>query len=511
MRGTILSARDLSKSFGSTRALDGVSLDIGRREIHALLGQNGSGKSTLIKILAGYHFPDGGEVAIREEPVALPLAAGELRRRGLAFVHQDLGLVDTLSVVENLRVGRFETGAGWRIRWRSERARARALLRRFGLDVDPAAAVARLTQTERAIVAIIRALEEMRSQGLEGSLGETEDAGLLVLDEPTASLPEDEVRLLFDAIRRVKAAGSSVLYVTHRLEEVLTVCDVVTVLRDGRRVATEPIERLDEHALIGLILGRELEALYPDADHHPAEPLLQVAGLTGTSVRDVSFVLRRREVLGLTGLVGAGYDEVPYLVYGASPPASGESALDGRPLGHVSPARAHGLGLALLPADRLRQGGIGRATVKENVTLPVLRRYRRHGRLDHRRERRDVRGLLERFRVRPPEPERPLAALSGGNQQKALLARWIGTRPRILLLHEPTQGVDVGSRHEIFELLQEAVASGTAVIYASAEYEDLAHLCDRVLVFRRGRIARELTGRALSEDSIAAACYAEAG
>jgi ribose transport system ATP-binding protein len=510
VRGAILSARDLSKSFGSTRALDGVSLDIGRGEIHALLGQNGSGKSTLIKILAGYHSPDAGAVAIREEPVTLPLAAGELRRRGLAFVHQDLGLVDTLSVVENLRVGRFETGAGWRIRWRSERARARTLLRRFGLDVDPAAAVARLTRTERAILAIIRALDELRGHGPDGRLGETEDTGLLVLDEPTASLPEDEVRLLFDAMRRVKEAGSSVLYVTHRLEEVLAVCDVVTVLRDGRRVATEQVERLDEQRLIGLILGRDLEALYPDADHHPDEPLLEVTGLTGAFVRDVSFALRRREVLGLTGLVGAGYDEVPYLVYGASPPAAGETALEGRPLGPVNPAQAHRLGLALLPADRHRQAGIGRATVKENVTLPILRRYRRHGRLDHRRERRDVRGLLERFRVRPAEPEQRLAALSGGNQQKALLARWIGTGPGVLLLHEPTQGVDVGSRHEIFELLQEAVASGTAVIYASDQHEELANLCDRVLVFRRGRIARELIGRAVTKNSIAAACYAEA-
>jgi ribose transport system ATP-binding protein len=511
VRGTILSVRDLSKSFGSTRALEGVSLDVGPGEVHALLGQNGSGKSTLIKILAGYHSPDRGTVAIRGEPVGLPLPPVELRRRGLAFVHQDLGLVDTLSVVENLRVGRFETGAGWRIRWRSERARARALLRRFDLDVDPRTPVGRLSRTERAIVAIIRALDEMRSLALESRLRGSEDAGLLVLDEPTASLPEDEVRLLFDAMRRVRETGSSVLYVTHRLEEVFEVCDMVTVLRDGRRVATEPVAGLDEQALISLILGRDLEALYPEADRRAAEPVLEVAGLTGATCRDVSFALRRSEVLGLTGLVGAGYDEVPYLVYGAFPAAAGEVALEGRPLGSVDPSRAHGLGLALLPADRQRQAGIPRATVKENVTLPVLRRYRRLGRLEHRRERRDVRELLARFRVRPPDPDRPLAALSGGNQQKALLARWIGTRPRILLLHEPTQGVDVGSRREIFELLQEAVDAGTAVLYASAEHEELAHLCDRVLVFRRGRIVRELAGGAISKDSIAAACYAEAG
>jgi ribose transport system ATP-binding protein len=499
----ILSIRDVSKSFGSTRALDRVSLDVGPGEIHALLGQNGSGKSTLIKILSGFHASDGGSVELRGEPLQLPLPAAELRKRGLAFVHQELGLVDTLSVLENVRVGRFETGFGWRVRWRSERARTRALLRRFDLDVDPRTPVGRLRRTERAIVAIIRALDDMRTLGADG--------GLLVLDEPTASLPEDEARLLFAAMHRVAETGSSVLFVTHRLEEVVAVCDVVSVLRDGRHVATQPIEALDEPRLIELVLGRQLDALYPDVEHEAAEPVLEVAGLGGATVRDVSFRVRSGEIVGLTGLVGAGYDEVPYLVYGARRATEGVVTIGGDAVGAASPHRARRLGVALLPGDRQRQAGIPRATVKENVTLPVLRRYSRLGRLEHRRERRDVRGVLERFRVHPPDPDRPLAALSGGNQQKALLARWVETRPRVLLLHEPTQGVDVGSRRDIFELLQGAVAGGTAVVYASAEHEDLAHLCDRVLVFRRGRLARELSGTGLTKQSIASACYAAAG
>jgi ribose transport system ATP-binding protein len=301
-----------------------------------------------------------------------------------------------------------------------------------------------------------------------------------------------------------------VLYVTHRLEEVFALCDAVTVLRDGRRIATERVVDLDEPRLIELILGRELEALYPEVEHRAEAPLLEVRGLTGESCRDVSFALRGREVLGLTGLVGAGYDEVPYLVYGASRPSAGEIVLEGRTLRRLHPARAHALGLALLPADRQRQAGIPRATVKENVTLPVLRRYRRLGWLDRRRERRDVGCLLGRFRVRPPDPDRQLLALSGGNQQKALLARWLGIQPRVLMVHEPTQGVDVGSRREIFELLEEAVEAGTAVLYASSDHEELAHLCDRVLVFRRARVVRELTGAAVSKDAIAAACFAEA-
>jgi ribose transport system ATP-binding protein len=504
----ILSIRDVSKSFGSTRALDRVSIDVGPGEIHALLGQNGSGKSTLIKILSGFHASDDGSVELRGEPLQLPLPAAELRRLGLAFVHQELGLVDTLSVLENVRVGRFETGVGWRIRWRSERARTRALLRRFDLDVDPRTPVGSLGRTERAIVAIIRALDDMRTLAGEGG---PDRGGLLVLDEPTASLPEDEVRLLFETMRRVTESGSSVLFVTHRLEEVLAVCDVVSVLRDGRHVATERTRALDEPRLIELILGRPLDALYPDVEHEAAEPVLEVAGLGGATVRDVSFRVRSGEIVGLTGLVGAGYDEVPYLVYGARRATEGVVTIGGDAVGAASPHRARRLGVALLPGDRQRQAGIPRATVKENVTLPVLRRYSRLGRLEHRRERRDVRGVLERFRVRPPDPDRPLASLSGGNQQKALLARWVETRPRVLLLHEPTQGVDVGSRRDIFELLQGAVAGGTAVVYASAEHEDLAHLCDRVLVFRRGRLARELSGAGLTKQSIASACYAAAG
>jgi ribose transport system ATP-binding protein len=479
--------------------------------VHALLGQNGSGKSTLIKVLSGYHVADEGTVSLRGEELQLPLPARELRRRGLAFVHQELGLVDTMSVLENLRVGRFETGPGGRIRWRAERERTRALLRRFGLEVDPRALVGRLSGTQRAIVAIIRALDDMRSVGLEAELGEDAvPAGLLVLDEPTASLPQDDVRLLFEAMRRVTETGSSVLFVTHRLEEVLDVCDAVSVLRDGRHVATEPIEAVDEWRLIELILGRELDALYPPVEHRAAEPALEVDGLGGEVARDVSLTLRGGEIVGLTGLVGAGYDEVPYLVYGARRAAAGSVKVAGRVLEDPSPQRSQGRGVALLPGDRQRQAAVARATVKENVTLPVLRRYRRRGRLDHGRERREVRDVLERYRVRPADPDRRLATLSGGNQQKTLLARWIETAPRVLLLHEPTQGVDVGSRREIFELLEATVERGTAVLYASSEHEDLARLCDRVLVFRRGRVARELAGAALTKDSIAAACYAEA-
>lgn len=499
--GELLSLRDLSKSFAGTRALAEVSMDIDRGEVHALLGQNGSGKSTLIKVLSGYHSPDpGGAVWIHGERIRLPIAPGDTRRLGISFLHQDLGLVQTMSVLENLRVGRLATGFGRRVLWRQERSRARALLRRFDLDLDPRTPVGELARTQQAIVGIMRALDDV-----EGSHG----AGLLVLDEPTASLPEGEVQVLFDAVRRVTESGSSVLFVSHRLEEVLAICNRLTVLRDGKVVANRDMAGLDRRALIELILGRELGDMYPVLQHSPAETILEVRNLSGVVVRDASFRVHKGEVLGLTGLIGAGHDEVPYLVYGASKVASGTVTVNETRIDDLRPDRCKQAGLALLPADRQRQSGIMMATVAENVTLPSLRGFGTRYHLDHRQERSTVRELLNRFAVAPPTPTRLLGTLSGGNQQKALLARWIHLKPRVLLLHEPTQGVDVGARKGIFEILQDATRAGTSVVYASAEYEDLANLCDRVLVFRHGLVVAELRGAALNQDQIVAECYAQ--
>jgi ribose transport system ATP-binding protein len=494
----ILAVEGLTKAFGGTRALIEVSLDVRPGEVHALVGQNGSGKSTLIKILSGYHVADGGGVEIRGSPLRLPPTPAELRRLGIAFVHQDLGLVETMSVVENLRVGRYETGFGRRILWKRERQRAVALLRRLGSDIDPDIPVARLSQAERVIVAVMRALQDVEAHA---------ESGLLVLDEPTSALPAGEVELLFSSIRRVVGSGAGVLLVTHDVDDVFRVGDRVTVLRDGRRIATEDTPSLNEHSLITLIVGRELGELYPHSGQAAEGRVLEVKGLTGRVARDVSFTLRPGEILGLTGLIGAGHDEVPYLIYGASKGA-GSIELDGRSLGIPSPERCKDAGIVLVPTDRKRRSTIPAATVAENVTLGALGSFRRGPRLDHRVERTAVEEALRLFQVRPPDPDRPLLTLSGGNQQKAVLARWLRLEPRVALLHEPTEGVDVGARRGIFEILLGAVSRGTAVVYASAEYEDLAHICDRVLVFRRGRVVSELEGDQLKHDVIAAHCYA---
>jgi ribose transport system ATP-binding protein len=481
------------------RSLD---LDILPGEVHGLLGQNGSGKSTFIKILAGFHAPDdGAALTVGGKSVSLPLDPREPHLLGLSFVHQDLGLVPEMTVLENLRVGSYDTGFGWRIRWRRERQYVRDALRRFGLDhISPGAEISSLREVERAMVAIVRAFERLK--GLE--------RGVLVLDEPTAYLPRDGVERLFDAIRTAARGGFGILFVTHRLEEVRALTDRVTILRDGEHAGTADTASLSERELIERILGRDLGELYPGAHEVRGELALSVRGIRGSLVNSFSVELHRGEVIGLTGLLGMGQEQVPHLLFGSQPARAGEIVLGTRTyeLRRMTPRRSIDAGIALLPANRLREGAAQAATVVENVTLPTVGAYFSRGVLNHRRERRATTARLREFHVAPPDPNRLFASLSGGNQQKALLAKWFSTRPQIFLLHEPTQGVDIGAKQQIFEQIRDLAQAGGAVIIASTEYEDLAHLCDRVLVFRDGDVVAELRGTDLTEHRIVEQCFA---
>ena len=477
-----LAVRHVSKSFGGVRALDSASLTLLPGEVHGLLGENGSGKSTLIRILAGYHAPDpGAELEVGGRVARLPLPPGRAHELGIAFVHQELGLIPSLSVLENLRLGELAARRDWRISWRRERVRATAALARFGVDLDPRQPVARLRPVLRALLAIVRAAEELGGKGV------------LILDEPTVFLPEPETRRLFALARQLADAGASVLFVSHNLDEALELTDRVTVLRDGRVVVTVATAGLERDALAELMTGRPLEAAV--ARRRPAGRVAaSVADLTGEVVRDVSFDVHEREVLGLTGLLGSGFDEVPYLLFGARPSRAGRLRLghDRHDATTMTPGRALRAGIALLPADgEERDGSVGSLPVVDHVTLPVLGRYATRLGLDRRRMRRDVAGLLARFGVRPSEPRLAFRALSGGNQQKTLLAKTLNIGPRLLLLDEPTRGVDVGAREEIFALIRQAADQGACVICASVDVEELRAICDRVLVFSSGRIERE--------------------
>lgn len=498
----IISATGLSKTFGGRTVLKDLNLDVLPGEIHGLVGQNGSGKSTLIKILAGFHEPDdGGSLEVRGQHVDLPLAPAESRRIGMSFVHQDLGLLEDASVLENVRIGRFDTRLAWWISWRRERRHVQEMLDRFGIDVSPTAIISDLPPVDRAMVAIARALEQVREDEQSDRLG----SPLLVLDEPTPHLPRDGVERLFKAVRDVAAQGVGILFVTHRLDEVLELTDRVTVLRDGKLVETYQTADLDEPKLIEGILGFSLERLYPSLPDSEGERALKIEHLSGAGLEDFSVEARRGEIIGLTGLLGMGWDEVPYLLFGASEVTGGTCRLNDRErdLTKRSPREAIADGFALVPADRHNHGALLDASVAENITLVTLGRHYSSGFLSKRHEVRRVNELLEEFDVRPREAHRMLATLSGGNQQKAVIAKWFETRPEVLIVHEPTQGVDVGARAQIFQRMRDAADEGVIVLYASAEWEDLAHLCKRVLIFRNGKVASELTGTDLTAERIA--------
>jgi ribose transport system ATP-binding protein len=501
----VLRIENLSKSFGGARALDNVSLEVRHGEVHGLLGQNGSGKSTLIKILSGFHDADGAaRIWIDGREIALPIAPDALNAHGVSFVHQHLGLVPSLTVLENLLLFDFALQDRWLIDWRGQAQRARELFERYALRLDPLSPLSRLAPVERAQLAIVRAFDHLRSA--RGAAAR----GLLVLDEPTPFLPAHDVKALFRLIREIVADGASVIFVSHDIDEVLEITDHATVLRDGRVAGTFETATMSKPDIIHLIVGQhvDLESMRPPAKTLAA-PTIRIDGLSGGSIEGFSLALARGEVVGLTGLIGSGYDEVVYIAYGATPASTGALEIDGerRNLAAFTPHRAIESGCVLIPGDRLAAGAVATLSLADNVSLPVLGRVSRAFALSASALSRNAAALAEEFDVRPRDPERLFGALSGGNQQKVLLAKWFQTAPRLILLDEPTQGVDVGARTQVFAAIAAAAKNGAAVLCASSDYEQLTAICDRVLVFDRGAVVEELVGDAISKSAIAQACY----
>lgn len=488
----ILVARGISKHFRATQALERFDVTVVAGEVHGLVGENGSGKSTFIRILAGYHAPDpGGHLEVGGQTVRLPLRPGEPRRLGLSFVHQELGLIPSLSILENLRLGDLGTRRGLRVNWKRQRRAAEEMLARHDLALDPGVRVAGLEPVERALVAIVRAADELRA----GHPGRSPGGGLLVLDEPTVFLPRVENERLRALMRAVADSGAGVLFVSHDVEEVHRTADRVTVLRDGHRLGTVARGEAAAQDIVAMMTGRRLETVSPPGSRVPVGTAgITVRGLSGGMVRDVSLDVGRGEVLGLTGLAGSGYEDVASLLCGARRPVMGHLVVAGAALAlaGMTPAAAQAAGIAYVPADRHRHGGVGALPVADNVTLPLLDRYRRRGRLRGDRLLADAAALLRAFDVRPPDPRIPWRALSGGNQQKALVAKWLSTDPRLLLLDEPTRGVDVGARRTIQAMIRAAADRGACVLLASADTEQLQAVCDRVLVMIDGRVAGQV-------------------
>lgn len=488
----MLELAGVSKAFGAARALDDMALEVRGGEIHALVGHNGSGKSTLVKILAGFEKPDSYEHAhCRGRPFELgsPSAARVL---GLRFVHQDLGLAPTLTVAENLALRGEGSGRLW-LSVRAERRRARETLADYGADLDVERPVGELSVAEQTMVALV------------GGLAHAPDGSLLVLDEPTAALPDREARRLFGVLRAARGRGGSVLYVSHRLNELFDIADRVTVVRGGRFIATRRIAELDHDRLVELMLGASVQAYYPAPPKARAERVLEVRHLSGASVHDVSLDLHSGEIIGVTGLIGSGYDEVLGLLFGAQPSSAGSVRLHGRPLPTGSPVASIRAGIAYAHADRRQLSAISDWSLRENVTLPTMATQSPGGWLSARAEAKGTKPWLDKLTVEPPDPERLFRTLSGGNQQKVVLARWLRTNPKVLLLDEPTSGVDTGAKTTIYRIIAEAAAGGTAVIVASSDVEELAAIADRVLVMQGGSVTLTAERGDLTAEALAAA------
>ena len=504
----VLHLDNIAKTFAGARALKGVALSVAPGEVHGLLGKNGSGKSTLVKILAGFHAPDpGGTMHFNGEVVGLPLKPGDFRRLGMSFVHQNLGLVPSLTVLENFRFTELTTGKAPFIDWRAERTRTVEALRRFDVALDPDRRVDRLSPVERALLAIVRAFEES---------GEARRAtgrpGLVLLDEPTPFLPRAGVEKLFALVRSIVAHGSSVVFISHDIEEVMAITDRVTVLRDGEVAGSLATADATHDGIVERIVGRRLARAAPVRRTTRERPVhVRLENLSGGMLKPSTIDVGRGEILGLTGLIGSGYEEVPYLVFGGRPSRSGRLRIDGAgtvDLAAMTPRRAIDLGFALLPGDRPGASGVDSLPVVDNLFLPDLGRFFRRGRISNRRMRQEAHRLGVSYEVRPNDPGLKLSALSGGNAQKILIARWMNRNPALLLLDEPTQGVDVGTQAQIFAALRAAAAAGMSVVCASSDSDQLARICDRVLIFARGRVCREIAAEELSKESIAEACYA---
>lgn len=509
-----LEATGLDKSFGGTPALRGAHLAVAPGRIHALLGGNGSGKSTLIKCVAGVYTADAGVVSVHGTAMpAADITPRTAREAGLRFVHQDLGMFPTLTVAENLALSDgFPTTAWQGIRWRELHDRAEALLERFDIRAQPTDAVGGLRPSQQTMVAIARALADQDGRDAGGHI--------LILDEPTASLPENESAELMRALRARADAGQTIVLVSHRFREIEAVADDVTVFRDGRVAGTGPIGEMSSDRVVDLMTGSTAgptgtpaapTRLDPtatasrDESVTPAESVFTARGLLAGSLAGLDLSVSRGEIVGLAGLAGSGRSSVLRAVFGDLPLQAGSMHLMGRPHRPAGPGDAVSAGVAFVPENRVRDAAFLDMSVRENATMTRIGRYWRRLVMDLKAERAETRSLIERHAIRTAGTEPPMASLSGGNQQKVILGRWLQQDPDLLLLDEPTQGVDVMSRREIYATLHEIAAQGCAMVVASSDLDELMELCDRIVVLTDGRATAEFPARGLRREELVAA------
>jgi rhamnose transport system ATP-binding protein len=484
----VLTLHEVSKSFGAVRALRDVDLSLIPGKAHALVGENGAGKSTLVKILAGAVTPDSGVIELFGAPVTLsgPAAA---RDAGIAVIYQEPTLFPDLTVAENIFMGRQPLRGLRRIDSRMMHRRCAELFQRLGVSIDPLRPARGMSIAEQQLVEIAKALSF--------------DARILIMDEPTAALSGIEVERLFSVVRGLCDTGAAVLFVSHRLDEVFALCDQVTVLRDGAWVSTDSTAEVTADGIVRRMVGREVSTLYPKQTTTVTDAVLEVDGLTRFGIfEDVSFTVRRGEIVALAGLVGAGRSEVVRAIFGVDRYDRGTVRVDGRSLPAGRPAAAMSAGLALVPEDRRQQGLVMELSVERNTTLTLRWALSRFGWLSRRRERVSAYEWIRNLQVKVPAVSAPVSTLSGGNQQKVVLAKWLATRPHMLIVDEPTRGIDVSTKAEVHRLLSELAVDGMAVLMVSSELPEVLGMADRVLVMHEGRLAKELDGDAADEEAV---------
>lgn len=488
MTAPLLEAIHLVKSFPGVRALKGVSLRLGTSEVVAVIGENGAGKSTLMKILAGVQSPDSGEIRLEGKPIQIRTVQ-EAQHARIALIHQELNLADNLDVAANIFLGREPLRLGL-IDESRMRAEARRYLQAVGLDIDPRTPVSELSIGHQQLVEIAKALSV--------------NARILIMDEPTSSLSSGEAENLFRVIQDLRSQGVSILYISHRLGEVKALADRVVVLRDGENAGELAKSEIHHAAMVRLMVGRDLSQFYAHEPHPPGAVVLKVSQLRTTAhpKHRVDFQIRAGELVGISGLVGAGRTELLETLFGIRPALEGSIEIGSLKLLPQSPLEAIEAGLALVPEDRKKQGCILQMAVRQNLSLASLRQHQYNGFLNHPQENRLCGEMIQSMRVKTPGPDQLVQFLSGGNQQKVVLGKWLALRPKVLLLDEPTRGIDVGAKHEIYRLMETLCQQGMAILFVSSELEEILGLSDRALVMHEGRITGELQRRELSEEAV---------
>ncbi|MBI5602562.1 MAG: sugar ABC transporter ATP-binding protein [Deltaproteobacteria bacterium] len=488
----LLRVENITKRFPGVLALDRVDFFLRAGEVHVLFGENGAGKSTLNKIIAGSYFPDEGDLFVGEEKVIFR-NPHDARSKGISTVYQEFSLVPQLTVVENMFLGQELVKGGF-LDKETMVSRARESLSRLGFNIDPLAPVETLRRAESQMVEIAKAIQQKMS--------------ILILDEPTASLTDKEVEHLFALIRKLKSEGVGIIYISHRINELKKIGDRITVLRDGRRVATLEMAKADEQKLISLMTGREYEDIFPEITNTPGRVVLSVENLSSASgLHHISFNVREGEILGIAGLVGAGKSRVGRAVYGLEEIKKGTIGIDGQVLKKLSPAESLKRGILYLPPDRHKEGLVLCRSIKENQTLCSVPLFERRGLIELKREEKLVKKLIDKMKIRPPEPDQTIIYLSGGNQQKVMIARGLTRDIKIFIFDEATCGIDVGAKTEVYQFLKELAEKGSVVIFISSEIQELIHLCHRVMVMHDNTISRIFTRAEATEENILSACF----